>query len=140
MAACFFQNPAGHKFSLPSCICGYNDFSNIFSEKLSLYYGKLPACLADDYQLHLLGEHGARSPFPIFHTFCHILPGQPGLQDVQVPRLLHSFAFENTTIFWFAPRTRAMSLATDGFSAITSDFMYTLLIIFVFDDVCLSKQ
>jgi len=50
------------------------------------------------------------------------------------------FAFENTTIFLVCAKNTGNVSGDGGFSAITSDFMYTLLIIFVFDDVCLSKQ
>ena len=98
MAACFFQDPAGNKFPLPSCICGYNDFSNIFSEKLGLYYGKLPASLADDYQLHLLGEHGQSRHFPFFILSVIFFRVSQGYKMSKRPGYYIVFAFENTTV------------------------------------------
>ena len=98
MAACLFQNPAGNQFSLTACICGNDDFFNVFSKKLGFHDGKLLACLTDDHQLHVFGKHRKGCYLPLFVFLIVFFRICQSHKMSQCPGDHIFFALENTAI------------------------------------------
>lgn len=91
---------------------------------------ELAAGLFDDYQLPVLWEHGKRIHVPGLVLFVVLLRISQCDKVTQRPCDDIVFSFYISICFLLQCKTRAMSLPTEGFSAMTRCFIVFLLFLF----------